>query len=79
MASTSAQTDKSDPVVLGVSIPLSVTVAAAKQVGAAWQKFGVDLVQALTHVRDAKSPPLSKQEKSEALESTASASAGVNA
>ena len=73
MASTSA-TDKSDPVVLGVSIPLTVTVSAAKQVGAAWQKFGMDLVSALSHVRDAKSGS-SKASEIDA----SSSSAGVSA
>jgi hypothetical protein len=61
---------------MGVSIPLSVTVSAAKQVGAAWQKFGLDLVQAVKTARETKSAPA---EEKPAGESAASAAAGVNA
>lgn len=72
MASTSAGTEKSptttqqkaEPAVLGVNIPINVTVSAAKQVGAAWQKFGMDLLEAVKHAREAKaksSPPKDKQ------------------
>ena len=78
MASTSTETQKSDPALLGVNIPLSVTVSAAKQVGAAWQKFGVDLVQAVAAKREAKAPA-KKAKEAEAAESSASASAGVSA
>lgn len=74
MASTSAQTDKPDPALMGVSIPLSVTVSAAKQVGAAWQKFGVDLVQAVKTARD---KPASDEKPT--TEASASAAAGVSA
>lgn len=78
MASTSASTstEKSDPALLGVSIPLSVTVTAAKQVGAAWQKFGVDLVHAVKTARETKSAPAEEKPVSE---SGASAAAGVSA
>jgi hypothetical protein len=76
MASTSASSDKPDPALLGVSVPLSVTLAAAKQVGAAWQKFGVDLVQAVKHSRETKASP---PEEKPAAETAASAAAGVSA
>ena len=76
MASTSAATEKSDPALMGVSIPLSVTVSAAKQVGAAWQKFGVDLVEAVKHARETKAPPPTDKH---ADNGAASAAAGVNA
>jgi hypothetical protein len=75
MASTSAQTDKSDPALLGVTIPLGVTVSAAKQVGAAWQKFGLDLVQAVKTSRE-KAPAPEEKSTSEA---SAAAAAGVSA
>ena len=76
MASTATSTEKHDPALMGVSIPLSVTVTAAKQVGAAWQKFGLDLVQAVKTARETKSAPTSEKP---AAESGASAAAGVNA
>jgi hypothetical protein len=79
MASTSAQTDKkSDPIVLGVSVPLNVTLSAVKQVADAWQKFGMDFAQAVTHMRDNKATQ-SKSAKEAAGESSASAAAGVSA
>lgn len=80
MASTSAQTPetpKSDPVVLGVSVPLNVTLTAVKQVADAWQKFGMDFAQAVTHIRDSKAN--SKSAKEPPAESSAAAAAGVNA
>jgi hypothetical protein len=86
MASTAsstkgAQMDKTDPQVLGVSIPLTVTVTAAKQVGAAWREFGTGLVQALSQAREsAKGTPKSKKKAGgDDLDSGASASAGVSA
>jgi hypothetical protein len=75
-ASPASSSDKADPALMGVSIPLSVTVSAAKQVGAAWQKFGLDLVQAVKTARETKSAPA---EEKPAAESGASAAAGVNA
>ena len=78
MASTSAQTPKkSDPVVLGVSVPLNVTLTAVKQVADAWQKFGTDFAQAVTHMRDNKTSAKGAKEPPE--ESSAAAAAGVNA
>jgi hypothetical protein len=80
MASTSAQTQetpKSDPVVLGVSVPLNVTLTAVKQVADAWQKFGMDFAQAVAHIRDSKAN--SKSAKEPPAESSAAAAAGVNA
>jgi hypothetical protein len=74
-ASTSAATEKHDPALMGVPVPLSVTLSAAKQVGAAWQKFGLDLVQAVKTARETKTPPDDKSTG----ESSASAAAGVNA
>lgn len=76
MASTSASSEKPDPALLGVSVPLNVTVAAAKQVGAAWQKFGLDLVQAVKHSRETKATP---PEEKPPAETAASAAAGVSA
>jgi hypothetical protein len=74
-STTSAATDKPDPALMGVSIPLTVTVTAAKQVGAAWQKFGLDLVHAVKATRETKAAPAEKSNG----ESSASAAAGVNA
>jgi hypothetical protein len=76
MASTSSASIEKDPALLGVSVPLSVTVAAAKQVGAAWQKFGLDLVQAVKHSRETKAAPT---EEKPPAETAASAAAGVSA
>ena len=78
MASTSAQTQKSDPIVLGVTVPLTVTLTAVKQVADAWQKFGLDFAQAVTHIRETKATT-SKKEKELAGESSAAAAAGVSA
>lgn len=78
MASTSAQTQKSDPIVLGVTVPLSITLTAVKQVADAWQKFGLDFAQAVTHIRDDKATS-SKTEKETAGASSAAAAAGVSA
>lgn len=79
MASTSSAQSptKSDPVVLGVSVPLNVTLTAVKQVADAWQKFGTDFAQAVTHIRDNKASAKSAKEPPE--ESSAAAAAGVNA
>jgi hypothetical protein len=79
MASTSAQTEKkSDPIVLGVSVPLNLTLTAVKQVADAWQKFGLDFAEAVTHIRETKAAS-SKSEKQTAGESSAAAAAGVSA
>jgi hypothetical protein len=79
MASTSAQTDKkSDPIGLGVSVPLNLTLTAVKQVADAWQKFGSDFAQAVTHIRETKTAA-GKSEKQTAGESSAAAAAGVSA
>ena len=83
MASTSsAQTQKkSDPVVLGVSVPLQVTLSAVKQVADAWQKFGTDFAEAVTHIRETKAATTDKKQKEkEAIaESSAASAAGVSA
>ena len=78
MASTSAVEKKSDPVVLGVSVPLNVTLTAVKQVADAWQKFGTDFAQAVTHIRDTKASPTGKADK-ELAETSAASAAGVSA
>lgn len=76
MASTSAQTQKSDPMVLGVSVPLNLTLTAVKQVADAWQKFGMDFAQAVTHIRETKSTSKSPKEP---VETSAAPAAGVSA
>jgi hypothetical protein len=79
MASTSAQqTKKSDPIVLGVSVPLNLALTAVKQVADAWQKFGMDFAQAVTHIRETKATS-TKSKKEAAAESSASAAAGASA
>jgi hypothetical protein len=79
MASTSAQqTKKSDPIVLGVSVPLNLTLTAVKQVADAWQKFGMDFAQAVTHIRETKATS-TKSAKETAADTSASAAAGVSA
>jgi len=78
MATT--QIDKADPVVLGVSVPLTVTVEAAKQVGAAWKEFGTGLVAALQQARESSKGAIKSKTKAVAKEiDVAAASAGVNA
>jgi hypothetical protein len=79
MASTSAETPKADPIVLGVSVPLNVTLTAVKQVADAWQKFGLDFAQAVTHIRETKAPSKSKNKKEPVGESAAASAAGVSA
>jgi hypothetical protein len=49
---TSAQTTEKDPILLGVSVPLGVTVSAAKEVGTAWREFGMNLLQAIKQQKD---------------------------
>ena len=63
MATT--QIEKSDPVVLGVSIPLTVTVSAAKQVGSAWKEFGSELVHALSQARESTKGAIKSKTKAE--------------
>jgi hypothetical protein len=75
--STSAQSPKSDPIVLGVSVPLNVTLTAVKQVADAWQKFGMDFAQAVTHIRETKTN--SKGAKEPTAETSAAPSAGASA
>lgn len=75
--STSAQSPKSDPIVLGVSVPLNVTLTAVKQVADAWQKFGMDFAQAVTHIRETKTN--NKSPKEPIAETGASAAAGASA
>lgn len=78
MATTSI--DKADPVVLGVSVPLTVTVEAAKQVGAAWKEFGTGLVQAVAQARDSSKGAIKSKTKAAAAElDVAASAAGVNA
>jgi hypothetical protein len=78
MAST--QIDKADPVVLGVSVPLTVTVEAAKQVGAAWKEFGTGLVAALQQARETSKGAIKTKTKKVAADlDVAAAAAGVNA
>lgn len=80
MASTSAQRiKKSDPIVLGVSVPLNLTLTAVKQVADAWQKFGMDFAQAVTHMRDNKTSASKRAKQESALETGVSAAAGVSA
>ena len=80
-SSVTSSIEKSDPVLLGVSLPLGLTVNAAKQVGAAWKDAGVHLVEALSHVRDEAKAKASKKlsDKKDELEGTAAAAAGVSA
>ena len=80
---TSAQTTEKDPMLLGVSVPLGVTVSAAKEVGLAWRTFGMNLVQAIKQQKDTlaksgKSADASKPGVSEQRDGGAS-SAGINA
>lgn len=78
MASTTTETQKSDPALLGVQVPLSVTMSAAKQVGAAWQKFGMDLLQAVQQKREgAKTAPAAKPKSKEASEPSTSTAASA--
>jgi hypothetical protein len=82
MAST--QIEKADPVVLGVSVPLTVTVEAAKQVSAAWKEFGTGLVAALAQAREStkgtiKSKTKAATKAAAAELDVAAAAAGVNA
>lgn len=80
---TTAQTTEKDPVLLGVSIPLGVTVSAAKEVGTAWREFGMNLLQAIkqqkdTMVKSTKSAG-TKSGASDKLDGSASSSAGISA
>jgi hypothetical protein len=77
---TSAQTDK-DPMLLGVSVPLGVTISAAKEISTAWREFGVNLFQAIKSQKDAmgKSKGAMPASKSENHDGAASSSAGVSA
>lgn len=77
MATT--QTEKSDPVVLGVSVPVTVTVTAAKQVGTAWKEFGSELVHALSQARETTKGTIKRKAKKAAAEVESAASSGVNA
>jgi len=69
-----------DPVVLGVSVPLTVTLTAAKQVSAAWKEFGSELVHALSQARESTKGAIKSKGKAAAAElDVASAAAGVSA
>jgi hypothetical protein len=72
------QTEKSDPVVLGVSVPVTVTVTAAKQVGTAWKEFGTGLVHALSQARESTKSAIKSKTKKAAADVEAAASS-VNA
>jgi hypothetical protein len=83
---TSAQTTEKDPMLLGVSIPLGVTVSAAKEVGSAWREFGLNLLQAIKHQKETiaaksnnKKSASAKSGANDNLDGGASSSAGVNA
>jgi hypothetical protein len=65
--------------VLGVSVPLSLTLTAVKQVADAWQKFGMDFAQAVTHIRETKSKSSDKSQKEPMAETSAAPAAGVSA
>lgn len=80
-SSGTSSIEKTDPKLLGVALPLGLTVNAAKQVGAAWKDAGLHLVEALSHVRDEAKAKASKklEEKKEELNGSAAASAGVSA
>lgn len=78
---TSVQSTEKDPVLLGVSVPLGVTVSAAKEVGTAWREFGVNLLQALKQQKEtiAKKSAGAKTGASDKHDGNASSSAGVSA
>jgi hypothetical protein len=81
---TSAQSTEKDPVLLGVSVPLGVTVSAAKEVGTAWREFGMNLLQAIKQQKETigKSSGKSAGAKSGASDNhdgSSSSSAGVSA
>ena len=79
---TSAQTADKDPVLLGVSSPLGVTVSAAKEVGTAWREFGVNLLQAIKQQKDTigkSSKSASAKSAGDNLDGNTSSSAGVSA
>jgi len=82
MVTSVQSTEKSDPMLLGVSVPLGITVSAAKEVGSAWRAFGMNLLQAIKHQKDAVKPDSAgagKSATSESLDGSASSSAGVSA
>lgn len=80
MATIQIEKSETDPVVLGVSVPLTVTVSAAKQVAAAWQEFGTELVAALQQARESGKSALKEKGKQAAQQiDTAAAAAGVSA
>jgi hypothetical protein len=81
---TSAQSTEKDPVLLGVSVPLGVTVSAAKEVGTAWREFGMNLLQAIKQQKETIGKSTSKSAgaktgASDNLDGGASSSANVSA
>jgi hypothetical protein len=78
---TSVQSTEKDPVLLGVSVPLGVTVSAAKEVGTAWREFGMNLLQALKQQKETMSKKAAgaKAGASGNVDGNASSSAGISA